>query len=215
MVHMTQTMNPDPAPDGAKPGRSRPSQTISRTKIAILATSGALALATGVGVTSMAMADPTPTPTAPSGSYTPGPNGGPGQRAGDPRGGHLNGELATKLASKLGIDQAKVTEALQAVRTDQRDQRDQRDQQKPAAKPDPATRRAELAKALAEKLGIDQAKVAAALAEIETEATADRKEALQQRLDEAVAAGKLTRAEADAVMKAAEAGVIPTGGGPR
>lgn len=208
-MHMTQTMNSDPAPDGAKPGRSRPSQTISRTKIAILATSGALALATGVGVTSMAMADPTPTPTAPSGSYPPGPSGGPGQRARDPRGGHLNGELATKLASKLGIDQAKVTQALQAVRADQRDQ------QKPAAKPDPATRRAELAKALAEKLGIDQAQVAAALAEIETEATADRKEALQQRLDEAVTAGKLTRAEADAVMKAAEAGVIPTGGGPR
>lgn len=74
---------------------------------------------------------------------------------------------------------------------------------------------AELATQLAEKLGIDQAKVTTALGEIDDEATATRKEAFSTKLDEAVAAGTLTRAEADAVLKAAEAGVIPIGGGPR
>ena len=85
----------------------------------------------------------------------------------------------------------------------------------------PADRRAEhqqeLAAALAKELGIDQAKVAAALEKVRTEqqnaAKADRLEALKTRLDAAVKDGKLTAAQRDAILKAAEAGVLP-GGGP-
>ena len=92
----------------------------------------------------------------------------------------------------------------------------------PGSKADRDARRAQeqadLAAKLAKELGIDQAKVQAALEKIQAEqqaqAKADRLAALKQRLDQAVADGKLTRAEADAIYKAAENGVLPAGGGP-
>ena len=77
-------------------------------------------------------------------------------------------------------------------------------------------RDAALAKALAEKLNLDEAKVAQALAEIRAARQAERAAALKERLDAAVADGTLTQAEADAVTKAVEQGVISGGGrGPR
>jgi hypothetical protein len=79
-----------------------------------------------------------------------------------------------------------------------------------------AQEQADLAAKLAKELGIDQAKVQAALekvrAEQQAQAKADRLAALKQRLDQAVTDGKLTRAEADAIYKAAENGVLPAGG---
>ena len=77
---------------------------------------------------------------------------------------------------------------------------------------DREAREAELAKALAEKLGVEQAQVQTALDEIQAERQAERAEALQDRLDQAVTDGTLTQAEADAVTKAVEAGVIGGGG---
>jgi hypothetical protein len=88
----------------------------------------------------------------------------------------------------------------------------------------------ELATALAKELGIDKDKVAAALAKIQTEreanrpkpnpsgtpsagAKADRTADLKSRLAAAVSAGKLTQAEADAIIKAADAGVLLGGPG--
>ncbi len=80
-----------------------------------------------------------------------------------------------------------------------------------------AQRQDELAAALATELGIDKAKVAAALEKVqaarETEARADRIADLKTRLDAAVTAGRLTPDEAAAILKAAEAGVLPQGGG--
>jgi hypothetical protein len=65
-------------------------------------------------------------------------------------------------------------------------------------------------------LGIDKAKVAAALEKVEAarraEAKADRIAGLKTRLDAAVQEGKLTAEEAAAILKAAEAGVFPHGG---
>ncbi|MEV4639887.1 hypothetical protein AB0J80_21325 [Actinoplanes sp. NPDC049548] len=79
-----------------------------------------------------------------------------------------------------------------------------------------AQRQDELAGALATELGIDKAKVAAALEKVQTDlqakAKADRTAQLKTRLDEAVAAGKLTKDEAAAILKAAESGVLPPGG---
>jgi hypothetical protein len=97
----------------------------------------------------------------------------------------------------------------------------------PAASPrgaDQAKRQDELATALAQELGIDKAKVAAALAKIEADrpkpanppssgTAADRAAQLKTRLDAAVKAGTITQAEEDAIIKAAQAGVLP-GGGP-
>ena len=75
-------------------------------------------------------------------------------------------------------------------------------------RPDRAERDAALAKPLAEKLNVKEAKVKAALDEFRSERQAARAAALKARLDAAVKAGTLTQAEADAVQKAVDTGVI-------
>jgi hypothetical protein len=86
----------------------------------------------------------------------------------------------------------------------------------PGERPDRAADRAqrqdELAAALATELGIDKAKVAAALEKVQTaqqtKAKTDRTARLKTRLDEAVKAGTLTSEQAAAILKASEAGVL-------
>lgn len=80
----------------------------------------------------------------------------------------------------------------------------------------PSSRHQALAEALAKELGVDEAKVSEALTKLHEERKAnapertkpDRMEALKERLSQAVEEGKLTQAEADAVLKAHEAGVL-------
>lgn len=78
-------------------------------------------------------------------------------------------------------------------------------------------RREALAAGLAKELGISQDKVTAALEKVETsleaDAKADRQAALKSRLDQAVKDGKLTQEQADAILKASDAGVLLGGGG--
>ncbi|MEU4478806.1 hypothetical protein AB0F68_12180 [Micromonospora sp. NPDC023966] len=88
-----------------------------------------------------------------------------------------------------------------------------------------ADRQAEFAEALAKELGVPTDKVTAALEKLreqrqadrpdrpERPSTEDRQAALKERLDQAVKDGKLTQEQADAVLKAAEAGVFPGPGG--
>ncbi|SBT45211.1 hypothetical protein [Micromonospora auratinigra] len=85
-----------------------------------------------------------------------------------------------------------------------------------------ADRQAEFAEALAKELGVPADKVTAALEKLreqrqgdrpERPSTEDRQAMLKQRLDQAVKDGKLTQEQADAVLKAAEAGVFPGPGG--
>ena len=82
---------------------------------------------------------------------------------------------------------------------------------------DRAARQEQLAAALATELGIDKDKVAAALEKVqadrEAQAKADRLADLETRLDAAVKEGKLTAEQSAAILKAAEAGVFPQGGG--
>jgi hypothetical protein len=194
---------------------------VERTKktTAVAVAAGVLVLGAGVGAASLASADPTATPSAsPSLTASPTPGTPAPDKRGGPDGRHglggpgLRGpgeqELATTLASKLGVTQAKVTAALKAFR----------DENKPTAKPtpgtpkpDPAARDAALAKALATKLGVDEAKVKAALTEIRATGQADRAAVLKTKLDAAVKTGTLTQAEADAVTKAVDKGVINVG----
>ncbi|WP_018251805.1 hypothetical protein [Salinispora mooreana] len=89
-------------------------------------------------------------------------------------------------------------------------------------------RQAAFAEALAEKLGVDVDRVATALKELheqraadrpergdrgERPDSADRQEALAQRLAQAVEDGTLTQEQADAITAAAEAGVLRGPGG--
>ncbi|MBU8856325.1 MULTISPECIES: hypothetical protein [unclassified Micromonospora] len=132
---------------------------------------------------------------------------------------HLMVGLAA--AGVLGVGIAAPTVALaddkspnpssSASTTDQGDDRRQKH----------ADRQAEFAEALAEELGVPADKVTAALEKLheqrqgdrperpERPSTEDRQAALKERLDQAVTDGKLTREQADAVLKAAEAGVFP------
>ncbi|MBE1492569.1 hypothetical protein [Plantactinospora soyae] len=92
-----------------------------------------------------------------------------------------------------------------------------------------ADRRGKLAEQLATELGVPQDKVEAALTKITQQRQAERKDQgspdgksgadreawLKTRLDKAVSDGKLTREQADAIVAAFQAGVLPAwGGGP-
>ncbi|MEH1127502.1 hypothetical protein [Micromonospora sp. CPCC 206061] len=95
----------------------------------------------------------------------------------------------------------------------------------PDRKQQRAERDAELARALAAELGISEDKVTAAIEKVRGErkpqgqpkgtekSQADRQAKLKSRLDAAVKEGKLTQEQADAILKAYEAGVLGGFGG--
>ena len=171
-------------------------------KTAITIASGVLALGAGIGVANLASADTTPTPTPTSGTPSPGADRG---WAGHSGRGLRAGEFVTELATKLGIDEARVAEALRAIRAENQPRPD------PTARPDVVEREAALAKALSSELGIEENKIKTALQEIRTAHQTERTADLKARLDAAVQDGTLTQAEADAVQKAVEQGVINFG----
>lgn len=126
--------------------------------------------------------------------------------------------LAAQLAERLGLDQTKVKQAIQAAHQATRPAQNGQPQSTPPNTPDEtdrATREDAFLTELANQLGIDKETLSQAVAEIRESADAGRKSEFQTRLDDAVSAGTLTREEANAVLKAAEAGVIDYGGGPR
>lgn len=203
--------------DGAATLGPTEEKIMNRTKnVALSLSAAAVALGAGFGVTGMAAATtatPTPTPTSSSPSATPIPDG---HKLGG-RHGHHHGDRGAQvsaLAAKLGVDEAKVADALRAFRDANRPAAPWADSQKPdrrnpdRQKPDRAAMEAALAASLAKSLGIDEAKVKTALEELRMEAQKSRAAALKPRLDQAVSDGTLTQAEADAVTKAVEQGVI-------
>ena len=176
----------------------------------------------GLGIAGVARADDqgasTSTPAPTSTSSTDANRGmGDGGRMGYGRGhmgrGGMVAGVAADLAKKLGIEQSKVEDAIKAVRDDLKANRTPG---QPPTEADRSAREDALATALAKELGIDAAKVKTALSEIRQERQAARfaehQAELTARLDQAVKDGKLTRAEADAVLKAAKAGIIGFGG---
>lgn len=189
-----------------------------KKKAMSVAAATAVAAAIGFGVSGAAQADPTtPTSASTQGSKdaagsAPRTGHGPGGRHG---GGMGRGVELSSLATELGVDQSKLETALTAVRQEMRPAAGVKPDG--ATKPDPSVRANELATKLASKLGIDVAKVKAAFTELRAAAEADHTKAFDDRLAQAVKDNKLTQAEADAVKKAARAGVIGMGGdrGPR
>jgi hypothetical protein len=106
------------------------------------------------------------------------------------------------------VDEARVRTALEEIRAG-------RPTPTPGEKPDREEREAAIVTALAEKLDFDRAVVQRAFADLRAEHDAERAADLKARLDGAVQAGTLTQAEADAVRKAVDQGVIRLGPGPR
>lgn len=195
-------------------------------KIAIGAAAGLTSLGIGLGVSSMAMAEPTPTPSG-SASASGNPSTGSSEAGGRAEGrhkGHRGGPgvkgVADKaaFAEKLGVEKAALKTALQEIRAERKaDTPKTKPSEKPTAEERQTAKEArqgELAKALAEKLGMDEAKVVQALTDLDAERTAEHQARFKSRLDKAVTDGELTQAEADAVQKAFDAGVIG-GPGPR
>lgn len=163
-------------------------------KAAVAISAAVLTAGLGLGAAGLASAE-TPTPTNPPATSTPSqtatssPQEGFGHHARRARGALRSEELAA-LADKLGIDVSKLEDALSAMRQARR-----------------AEREAAFAKELASELGIDEAKVTAAFEELRAEHREAREAADKAVLDQAVKDGTLTQAEADAVQKAADAGI--------
>jgi hypothetical protein len=145
-------------------------------------------------------------------------NGGQGHGKGWGRGGRMGamvgGADLSALASKLGVDESKLRDALKAVRDDLRAARKAAGAPSgtpsgtpsapPSGKPGLSAVQDQFAPLLAKELGLDVNKVKTALAEVRAAAQADRQKAFDDRMDQAVKDGKLTQAEADAVKKAAK-----------
>lgn len=202
---------------------------------AVLATAGI-----GLGLTQLANADPnSPKPTESSSvsvasEQASNQQGGPtdGQRGG-PGGGMvgLRGVDTATLAQKLGVEESKLREALQSIHRSQEsggmpsqgqssgngsEQAAEGGQGQPPAAPPGGSgsgdRDGEIAKALAQALGLDESTVTTAIQEV-------RAEANKTVLDQAVSDGKITQEDADVIAKAAASGIVEVrgagGDGPR
>lgn len=193
---------------------------MKKTTIAGLS-AAALAAGLGLGAGALANADttsPTPSPSASSGTDA-GSSGKPerGHRGGGhgKRGG-FGADTAT-LAAKLGVTEDALKSALEKAReetspSETTSPSEQTDEQRRAAR---ETRQKALVSAVAKELNLDEEKVAGAVEEARAERTAEREASQKEKLASAVTDGKLTQAEADAVAKAIDQGIVELRGGPR
>jgi hypothetical protein len=120
------------------------------------------------------------------------------------------------LAKELGVSEEKLRAAFEAIHDDVRPQAGRGPQrgERPPGPPSEAEMKAmhdKMTAALAKELGISQSKVEAAFEKQRSEARADHRENLSERLDGAVDDGKLTAADKKSVLKAFDAGVLEGG----
>ena len=194
-------------------------------KIALGIASSVIVLGSGFAAATIASADaPTPTPS-PGQSWQRG--GGYGRMGGtatttNPGAGMMNGTgygavaNSEYLAGKIGVGQDAVTAAMQKYHATNPVQTRGRDL---TTAPQDA-QHADLAAFLAKELNVPEATVLSALNTQSDVRQADRTADLKVSLDQAVTDGRLTQAQADAILKAHDAGVRMGGmggfgGGPR
>lgn len=197
---------------------------VSPTSLKIAAVSGLIAIGAGVGVAT-ASAETTPSPSSTSSSTASSGAAAANQGAAStstddtgPRGGQKGGRGmdSAALASALALDEAKVTAAVSAAREATRpDAPAQGETRTPPTEAERTARQKAFATALAKELGIDEAKVTAALEKVKAAHEAEHKTDLTARLDAAVTAGDLTASDKASVLKAFDAGVLQGGPGPR
>lgn len=180
-------------------------------RIAVAGGITAIGLTLG-GVAIANAADSTGNDSASTGSSSSSASDGP--RFGGHRGGPANIERAALLAERLGLDEEKVADALDAVRDElpRPEKPAAGEERTPPTAADREERDAAFAKALAAELDVTTAAVSDALAGIDAERQAGYRTDLSTRLDTAVDAGDLTAADKASVLKAFDAGVL--GGGP-
>lgn len=186
-------------------------------KIALGLGGAAIVVTTGLGA-GFAFAetpDPTPTPT-PGQAWGRGPGGGYGRSAqANPNAGLRNGSgygaiaNVDYLAEKLGVSKDAVTAALAKYHATNPPTTRGRD----LTADQQAAEHAKLAAFLAGELKVDQATVLDALNAKDEVRQADRLAGLKTRLDEAVKAGRITQAQADAILDAHESGAMTGMGG--
>lgn len=177
-------------------------------KTTLGASAAAVALGLSLGATGMASAaTTTPTPSASSATAETPANATRGEGMKEGRGGHGprgGGVDAAELASKLGVEESAVSDALQTARDAAMADTGER--------PDREAMEASRVTSLAEALGLDETTVRTALDELSAEKQVERSAAVQERLNTAVADGSLTQAEADGAAKAVELGILGGGG---
>lgn len=177
-------------------------------KMILGATAGLLAVGAATGVASAAFAD-----TTSSGTLTASPSTTQNTSAAKVR--HGEGRLAQELASKLGVDQGKVEAALKSFREANKPSSEAKEkgEGKAVRQAERAAHQSALEKSLASALGVSEAKVHDAFTAIHADQRTQRAAALKKKLDSAVAEGKLTQAEEDAVLKAQGLGLLGGGRG--
>ncbi|MFV0429870.1 MAG: hypothetical protein ACK5KO_10660 [Arachnia sp.] len=179
---------------------------MNQKKLAAGIVGGIAATGLVVGGAQLAMAEDdqtTPTPSISSSAQAPGDHSR--VRAG--RGGGF-GLDSQALAKKLGVTSAELDDALEDVHLDMNDA----DDDDATTSGDRDARHEAMIQALADELDLDPATVRTAMDELWTERDSQRAAEVNQRLDEAVADGTLTQAEADAVRKAVDAGIVSVHG---
>lgn len=191
-----------------------------RTSVKIAGAAGVAAIAAGIGA-SQALADtttPTPSGTTSSAPAQPDARGPAGHGPGGPGGrGHgPGGADAAALAKELGVTEAEVRAALDAVREATRPEAGTPPAggtgRTPPTEAERTARDKARTTALAKELGLSETKVQAAFDAVKADREAARRSELSSRLDTAVKDGTLTTADKASVLKAFEAGVL---GGPR
>jgi len=172
-----------------------------------IATAGAVAATVaGFGAT-QALAASSPSPSSRS---TTTPSASPSSGSGEGRGGPARhggmGVDAAALATALGLQESAVQQALDSVRSTLRPSAPSEGTAPTEA--DRTARDKAMVTALAKALGVTEATVQSALDTIRSQHQADRRAELSDRLDDAVAAGTLTAADKNSVLKAFDAGVL-------